>query len=221
MAHDIRSIGRNLLLLVNGLLGLVAAAVVVLVYVRPRLFGAVSPEGRTVTLAVRDNAALELAVVISVLLLALDLLYLVYGRRPKAPLQFVPSQAAGGVIKVAREALEAGLRSAGESLDVVTRLRVTVEAERQRRVVVGAFFQAPDGVSIPDASQRLRTALAERFAAMVTPADGTKIDFDIEFVGFSGKLPRPSPPPAEPEEPQAFTGPQYPIPDDADSEDDR
>jgi len=42
------------------------------------------------------------------------------------------------------------------------------------------------------------------------------VDFEIEFVGFAGKLTRKAaaetPPP--PQDPSPFTGPQYPIDDD-------
>lgn len=215
MAHDVRSLSRGFLLLANTLFGLAAAGIGVLLYVRPAAFGHYDEVRGTLTLTVRENAALEIVVVVGLLLLAFSLLWFLYGRRPKEPLRYVASHGKGGVVKVAREALEAGLRSAGEALPVVTRLRIAVESGGLKRVVVRAYFQAPDGVSIEDASRALRDALSQRFAQMVRPPDGVKTDFEIDFVGFAGKLPRRQD--AEPEtepEPEAFTGPRYPIDDD-------
>jgi hypothetical protein len=212
LAHDIRSIGRRLLMLANAVFGLGGAAVLVVLYVRPSALGAYDEATQTVRIAVRGSAALELAVVIAVLLLGLTALHLLYGRRPKEPLRFVPSQAPGGVVRVAREALEAALRSAGESLDVVTRLRVAVEQGGLKRILVRAFFQAPEGATIQEASRELRAALAHRFSEMVRLGDGVRAEFEIEFVGFAGRLNRKAEPEAK-EEPPAFTGPKYPIGD--------
>jgi hypothetical protein len=119
-------------------------------------------------------------------------------------------------VRVAREALEAGLRVAGEQLPEITRLRVAVDCGQQKRVLVQGHFQCAEGTSNHNASQRLRTALRERFAEMVHLGDGVRVEFELEFQGFVGKLAKkgadqraslePEPPP--------FTGPQYPIDDD-------
>ncbi len=214
MAHDVRSLGRGLVFFADAAFGLAAAVAVVLFYARPTTFGVYDEVQGEVRVSARDHAGLELVVVGAALLLVLNLLYFLYGRRPKEPLRYVASHASGGVVRVAREALETGLRNAGEALDEVTRLRVSVESGGLKRIVVRAFFQAPDGVALQDTSRRLRAALATRYAEMVRPAEGMRTDFEIEFVGFSGKLPpRPKTPPAE-EERAPFTGPQYPIDDD-------
>jgi hypothetical protein len=47
---------------------------------------------------------------------------------------------------------------------------------------------------------------------MVRPADGARIEFDLEFQGFAGKLGKKAEVP--PPEPPPFTGPKYPIDDD-------
>ncbi len=207
-----RSLGRNLLLVADVLAALSAAGVLVSSYVRPQAFGVYDEKTRTLAVAMRGNAALELAVLAALLLLTINVLYFVYGRRPREPLRWVSSQGPGGDVRVAREALESGLRSAGEALDGVTRLRVVVEPGASKRIVVRAFFQAPEGAPILEASRRLREALAERFHEMVHIADGTKVEFAIEFVGFGGKLVRRG----EPKEAEAppFTGPKYPIEED-------
>ena len=77
--------------------------------------------------------------------------------------------------------------------------------------MVRAFFQAPEGVSILDASRRLREVLSERFRDMVHVADGTRIEFDIEFVGFAAKPARKGEAKPAEEEVPPFTGPKYPI----------
>ena len=178
------------------------------------MFGDYDGETKRVSIPLTDNASLELVVFGAALLIVLNVLYVIYRRRPKEPLRFVPSAGPGGPVRIAREALESGLRAAGERLDVVTRLRVTVEHGGVKRILVRAFFQSPDGVAILDASRDLRQALTDRFHEMVRVQDGVRAEFEIEFVGFSGKLAKKPEPAAPPEEPSPFTGPKYPLPED-------
>ena len=104
--------------------------------------------------------------------------------------------------------------ASGETLPEVTRLRVSVDTRSPKRVLVTAWFQCAEGASNLAASERLRQALGERFGAMVRPADGARVEFELEFQGFAGKPGKKGvelPPPAEE---QPFTGPRYPIDDD-------
>ncbi len=212
MAHDIRSFGKTLLVAADVLAAVTAAGVVVTFYVLPGSFGTYDDATRSVSIS-RESPAMDLAFLVALVLLAANILYVLYGRRPATPLHYVPSNAPGGVVKVSRDALEAGLRTAGEGLDVVSRLRVTVESGGVKRIVVRAHFQAPEGVSNLEASRQLRSALSERFNEMVRLTDGVKAEFDIEFLGYSGKLSRAaaSEAPPQDEDPSPFTGPQYPI----------
>jgi len=213
--HDFRSVCRTLLLLTDVLAGLVAAAFLVVFYVRPELVGAYDESSRQVGVLVRGNTALELVVIVALLLLGLNAMSLIYGRRPKVPQRYIQSHSAGGIVRVSRDAVEAGLRAVGEGLDVVSRLRVSVETVGNKKIVVRAPFQAPEGIAILDAGRQLRSALAERFREMVHVSDAMKIDYQIEFVGFSGKrASKPQPEPEAVDEPPSFTGPQYPIGDD-------
>src|SRR5690606_729353 len=123
-------------------------------------------------------------------LLVGDFLWIVYGGSPRMPTTHVQSETPEGPVKVSREALESGLRAAGEALDEISRLRVAIETvgPTGRRVVVKAQFQAPEGVSLQLANQRLRAALRRRFDELVRLADGGRLDLEIEFVGFQGRL---------------------------------
>lgn len=150
----------------------------------------------------------------SVLLILANGWALVRRRRPEA-LRFVFSEAPGGRVKVAREALETGLRQAGEALEEVTRLRIGIGHGGLKRIRVTGLFQCPEGVNNLAAGQRLRQALTQRFHDMVRPSEGVRVDFDIEFLGFAGRMPKkPEPEPAPEEVPEPFTGPRYPIDDD-------
>lgn len=214
MAADLRSFGRRFTLWLDALCGIAAAIVVVVLYLRPETFGTPQGDG-AVILRTRENAVLEAVVIVGVLLLVINALLVVYGRGSREPLQFVRSQAPGGDVRVAREALEAALRTAGEELSVIHRVRVTILRTMPKRLAVRAMFHAPEGVSVRDASHQLRMALAQRFAEMVELPEGTRTDYAIEFAGFAGKLAKGSElPPVEvapAEEPAPFTGPRYPI----------
>ena len=68
-----------------------------------------------------------------------------------------------------------------------------------------------------EATRSLRHALDQRFTDMVHLGEGSRIDWEIEFVGFvpqgkAQKKPAPLIPIDRAEEP--FTGPRYPIDDD-------
>ena len=223
MARDLRSLWLGVLVLAHVIVALAACVLTVLLYLN--VVGSYDAETGDAVLRVADGTTRNTVFLVAVALLVVDVLWLLYGRSPSAPLRHVTSKGPGGTVHVSREALEAGLRSAGESLDVVTRVRVGIERRGPKRLVVRAFFQAPDGVSILDAGRSLRRVLDERFAAMVGQWDGPKPDIEVEFVGFAGRLPRRPEPVPEPEppaeEPSAFTGPKYPIPEDDVSEDER
>ena len=115
----------------------------------------------------------------------------------------------------AREALENGLRTAGEALPEITRLRVQVDTRAPKRLLVVVMFQCAEGTNNLAASQRLRQALVDRFGEMVRPLDGGHPEFDLEFQGFAGKLGKKAAEIPPPEDPAPFTGPKYPIDDDS------
>lgn len=208
MAHDIRYPLRRLLIVTDVLAGLAAAGGIVVGYLAPKVLG---PAGQGTVSQLRDSAPATMVFWLALLLLLANVLYFVYGRPPRQPLVHVHSDAPGGVVKVARDALETGLRLAGEGIPEVTRLRVLVEHGGIKRVRVKAQFQAPEGVPIGEASRKLREALAARFQQMVRLTDGFRVEYEIEFIGVSGKLQKKTEP--APEEPPPFTGPQYPIDD--------
>ena len=174
-----------------------AAGAVVVMYAAPSAVGVFDSDAGTVALPVRGNTTADLVFAVALAVLAANILYYIYGRRPSEPLEYVLSEAPGGQVKVSRDALEVGLRAAGEGLDEVSRLRIHVEAGGLKRVLVRAHFQSPEGVSILDASQRLRQALVARYDQMVRASDGVRTDFDIEFVGYYGKASRKAEPAVE------------------------
>ena len=214
-----RTVSGRLLLLANLAAANVAAAVCVLTFLSPSFVGPAQPVAATehrLVQVVLDTGVAWLVFLLAIVLLIANFAWLV--RRPEAKVErnYVISETAGGPVRVAREALESGLRQAGEALPEITRLRTQVDASVPKRIAVVAWFQCAEGTSNLAASQRLRQALGDRFREMVRPVDGARVDFEIEFQGFSGKLGKKGadvPPPAEPE-PPPFTGPKYPIDDD-------
>lgn len=169
-------------------------------------------EGAVLILPLRTSTALGV-LVFAVLLLFFNATYLLR-RRPAKPLRFVLSAAPGGAVRVSRDALETGMRQAGEALAEITRLRIAVESGGLKKIVIRGQFQCPEGISNLEASRLLRRALGERFAEMVQLTDGNKLEMEIEFLGFAGKLNRKASEPPDPEpEPSPFTGPEYPIDD--------
>jgi hypothetical protein len=217
-----RRVGARLLLVANLAVATLAAAVCIVAFVQPSVVGldkgevqaAVTEQRHIVVLPLYTGLAWAVFLCALALLLA-NFVWLVR-RSPAQPERtYVVSTTPTGPIRVAREALESGLRTAGEGLPEITRLRVAVDCSQNKRVLVRGYFSCAEGTNNLNASQRLRQVLRDRFEAMVHLDDAVRADFDLEFQGFLGK-PRkaqdnkgalePEPPP--------FTGPQYPIEDD-------
>ncbi len=208
MAETGRVKGR-LLLIANLVAANAAAAACALAVVRPSTFG----EALTLPMTAGSTFIVLLP---AVLLLVSNFAWLVRRAPTPVPRTYVQSETPTGPVRVAREALEAGLRTAGEALPEITRLRVGVECAQPKRVLIQSHFQCAEGTSNHNASQRLRAALRDRFAEMVHVGDGVRVEFDLEFQGFVGKLTKKgadSRAALEPE-PPPFTGPQYPIDED-------
>ena len=217
MTSEPGKVRGRLLLVANLAAATVAAGVWVVAFVRPGAFGELAPEGSPRELRVPLGTTMAwVAFLVALLLLLCNFAWLV--RRPPLPVPrtYVQSETPTGTVRVAKEALEAGLRVAGESLPEITRLRVQVDCSQPKRIAVQGHFQCAEGTSNLNASQRLRAALRERFAEMVHLGDGARVEFELEFQGFAGKLQKKGTDPRaslEPE-PPPFTGPQYPIEDD-------
>ena len=217
MASEPSRVGTRLLLLANLVVGTLSAAAIVVAFVRPAVFGLELIPGldlRTVQLPLATPVSWGLFLGAVVLLLC-NFAWLVRRSPGPGPLTHIVSESASGQVKVAREALESGLRNAGEALPEITRLRVQVDCAQPRRIVVMSVFQCAEGASNLNASQRLRQVLRERFTDMVQLADGNRVEFELEFQGFFGKLAKKGDKSAafEPE-PPPITGPKYPIDDD-------
>jgi len=203
----------RLLLVLNVVAANAAAAACVITFFRPSTFGSVEPsiEDRHVLLLLGKGAS-WLVFLAAVLLLLINVWWLLRRRQVKPPLSHVLSETPSGPVRISREALEAGLRTAGEAVPGITRLRVAVDPGVGRRIVVVGQFQCAEGVPNLPVSQRLRSALQERFASMVRLADGVRVEFELEFQGFAGKpQKRAAEQPQPVEEPAPFTGPRYPI----------
>ncbi|MEQ1630860.1 MAG: hypothetical protein ABL997_00710 [Planctomycetota bacterium] len=217
MASEPSKVSGKLLLSANLTVGTLSAAAIVVAFVRPGVFGLEAIPGidlRTVQLPLATPVAWGLFLG-SIVLLLCNFAWLVRRSPGPGPRTHVMSESASGQVKVSREALESGLRNAGEALPEITRLRVQVDCAQPRRIVVQSVFQCAEGTSNLNASQRLRQALRERFADMVQLADGNRVEFELEFQGFFGKLAKKGDKHAALEpEPPPFTGPQYPIDDD-------
>ena len=109
------------------------------------------------------------------------------------------------------------MRLAGEALPEITRLRVLLDRPTQKRLRIVGQFSCAEGQDHLGGSQRLRQALEQRFGELVRLSDGARVEFELEFQGFAGKLaknagevPRAEPAATAPE-PEPFRGPQYPI----------
>jgi hypothetical protein len=218
-----RLFGR-FLLVANLAAATAAAAVGVVAFVRPGLVG-LEVDGPVATMFGGERVLvipLASPVSWSVFLAALLLLLTNFGwlvrRAPApAPRNYIVSETPTGPVRVAREALEAGLRGAGEALPEITRLRVVVDCGQARRILVRSHFQVAEGVSNLGASQRLRAALHERLLDMVQTGSDVRVEYELEFQGFAGKVGKRGDVKAALEaEPPPFTGPKYPIePDDS------
>lgn len=207
----------RLLLMTNLVVANGAAAFYVVTFVQPGFVGIEVPgithPDRLAILPLSTPWA-WFGLALGIVLLAWNFAWLVRARAPAPPTNWVVSDTPSGPVRVAREALESGLQRAGEALPEVTRVRVQVDTRVQKRILVTGQFQCAEGTNNLAASQRLRAAMTDRFGEMVRPADGARVEFDLEFQGFAGKLGKKGvevPPP----EPPPFTGPKYPIDDDS------
>ena len=223
-----RRVSGRLLLIVNLAAASGAAALLVVGFARPGMVGldtfgldpaavsalAEAAPGRAVLISLHTGWA-WLLFLLALALLVCNFAWLVRRAPAPAPRNYVLSDTPTGSVRVAREALEAGLRGAGEQLPEITRLRVNVDCGQPKRILVLCHFNCAEGTSNLNASQRLRQTLRDRFREMVQLMDGCRCEFELEFQGFLGKLARKS---AEVQatlepEPPPFTGPQYPIDD--------
>ncbi len=211
----------RLLLVTNLVVANAAAAVFVVIFVQPGIlvggdagpFAQILGTGRLAIVPFSTPLA-WLLLLLAVGVLGWNFAWLVRRREQTPPTNWVVSDTPSGPVRVAREALETGLRLAGEALPELTRVRVQVDTRAPKRILVTGQFQCAEGTNNLAASQRLRQAMADRFSEMVRPSDGARIEYDLEFQGFAGKLGKKGldvPPP----EPPPFTGPKYPIDDDS------
>jgi len=221
MAAPRHRLADRLLLVTNLVVANAAAAVFVVLFVQPGVFvgGDAGPfaqvlgSGRIAVLPLGDPLV-WLLLLLGIGLLIWNFAWLVRRREAAPPTNWVVSDTPSGPVRIAREALENGLRQAGESLPEVTRVRVQVDTRTMKRILVVGQFQCAEGTNNLAASQRLRSCMVDRLNEMVRPVDGTRIEFDLEFQGFAGKLGKKGtdvPPPEAP----PFTGPRYPIDDDS------
>jgi hypothetical protein len=209
----------RLLLVTNLVVANAAAALFVVLFLQPGILLGADPspfttvfESGRIALVPLSTALAWAALCVGAGLLVWNFAWLVRRRDPAPPTNWVVSDTPSGPVRVAREALENGLRAAGESLPEVTRVRVQVDTRTPKRILVTVQFQCAEGTNNLAASQRLRSALSDRFAEMVRPTDGMRVEHELEFQGFAGKLGKKGvdvPPP----EPPPFTGPKYPIDD--------
>lgn len=207
-----RKVTARLLLAANLAAANAAAIVCVMTFFDPGFVGVYDAERGIVHLSLGTGSA-WLVFLGATLLVVCNFAWLVRRKERPQPRNYVISETPGGPVRVSREALEAGLRQAGEALPEITRLRVQVDASVPKRITVFGQFQCAEGTSNLAASQRLRHALAERFAELVRPEGGVRVEFELEFQGFAGRLAKKGEPLPEPE-PPPFTGPKYPIDDD-------
>jgi hypothetical protein len=145
----------RLLLVTNLVISNVAAAVFVVIFVQPGVFvgGDAGPFAQVLGSA--RIAVLPLGAPLAWLLLLLGIGLLVWNftwlvrRREQAPpTHWVVSDTPSGPVRIAREALENGLRQAGEALPEVTRVRVQVDTRTQKRILVTGQFQCAEGTGI-------------------------------------------------------------------------
>jgi hypothetical protein len=163
----------------------------------------------------------NLPVAMAVSLILLNALRFFYLRRPRQETLFLLSHGREGQVRIAREAIESSLKVAGEQIREIGRVRVQVGLVAPRRVQIRAFFVLVEGTRIMDVSARLRGALRERFAEMVSLEPGSQVECVLEFEGFATRPSRKgekgeegkSQAPAKAFEPPPFTGPRYPIDD--------
>ncbi|MEO6596727.1 MAG: hypothetical protein ABIP94_18425 [Planctomycetota bacterium] len=217
-------VSGRLLLLTDLVVANAAAAVYVLTFLKPGFVGydsvgrdtgpAMAFSGNRVAVLPLDTTLAWVVFAVCVALMFWNFAWLVRRRQNVPPSNWVVSETPSGPVRVAKEALEVSLQKAGEALPEVTRLRVQVDTASPKRILVTGQFQSAEGTSNLAASQRLRSAMVSRFAEMVRPLDGGRVEFDLEFQGYAGKLGKKAgevPPATE----APFTGPKYPIDDES------
>ena len=215
MVSGIRGFCRSLLGFANAITGIVAAVLLVVFYLVPSMLGTWDDSGTQVLVRVRESAVFDIMFFYCLGLLLVNGLWWGYGRRPEALVRHVASETASGRVMVSREAIESGLRAAGEAVERVTRVKVSVSRGPTKSLVIRAQFQAPEGVAIPVLSSALRERLDARFRELVVLPESDQATFEIEFVGFAGKsIPEEDGGDALAEDGTfVFTGPRYPIGD--------
>lgn len=205
--------------MINLIVASAAAAAVVTTFLRPSFLGvpaddAIAAKRRVCTVPLDTGVAWGLFLGAAALLVG-NFAWLVRRNERLPPGNWVVSDTPSGPVRVAREALENGLRQAGEALPEITRLRVQIDTSAQKRILVTGQFQCAEGTSNLSASQRLRQTMMDRFSEMARPADGSRVEFDLEFQGFAGKLGKKAADVPPPVVDDGFTGPKYPIDDEA------
>jgi len=218
-----RRFSERLLLVVNVAVANGIAALWIATFLQPRVLGADldvgADESRALVMPLQTPAA-WIALFLAVGLLLWNFAFLVRRREDRLPSDWVISESSSGPVRVAREAIEAGLRLAGEALPEITRLRVQVQLASQKRLRITGQFTCAEGQDHMAGSQRLRQALEQRFRELVRLTDGMRAEFELEFQGFAGKLAKNAAdvPPVETSDPEPFRGPQYPIDEDDESD---
>ena len=214
-----RRISGRLLLLANVSAANAVAALWVVGFLQPHALGAdlgdVAGGGDRVLVVPLQSVTAWLALLAAVGLLLWNFAWLVRRRDAGAPNNWLVSAGPGGPVRVAREAVEAGVRAAGEALPEVTRLRVQLDLSQPKRLQVLGQYQCAEGQDHHGASRRLREVFRRRFGELVRLADGVRVDFDLEFQGFAGKVGKGARevPPVAKDADEGFRGPQYPIDD--------
>ena len=204
-----------MLLIVDLVVANGVAAVWIATFVQPATLGeAPAEETRRVAHVPLDTTMSWLTFLAAVALLLWNFAWLVRRREGPPPSNWVISETGSGPVRVAREAIEAALRTAGEALPEITRVRVQVDHSAQKRILVTGQFHCAEGQDHLNASQRLRRAMLDRFGELVRLGDGRRAEFELEFQGFFGKVDKRAGAVPPPEDATPFTGPQYPIDDD-------
>lgn len=218
-----RRFSERLLLVANVTVANGVAALWIATFLQPRVLGAdlgpVPGAQRALVMPLQTPAA-WVALALAVGLLLWNFAYLVRRRDTGMPDHWILSESSSGPVRIAREAVETGLRLAGEALPEITRLRVQVRRPGQKRLRMVCQFTCADCQDHLSGSQRLRQALELRFGELVRLTDGMRAEFELEFQGFAGKLGKQvaDVPPAQTSEPEPFRGPQYPIDEDEEGE---
>lgn len=213
MVRDLRGLGRRALWAFDVVVGVAGALALVAGWVLVQV-GGEDAWGRLESL-VRGGPVLDVAALAAALLLAANVLAAAGVGHPRSPLRYVVSEAAGGPVRIARDALEAALRAAAEKIVGVTRARVAIESSGSRRLTLKVQIHVPEGASIARAGEQVRTAVREKFEELVTLPEGVRAGVELELVGFAGKpmAREQEDPGASIAEDEAFRGPRYPIPE--------